>query len=438
MELEGQLLDTRNVLLVCEPLLDDRARYNVLAKWFCGQVFHDVNRFNEYARTLKDGKILVYVCGHTNESRVKMDRSHVARVFVIHDMSSDVLLRTFVGGDDEATHVNVGEVPINVHGVAVMFPKFFHGRDFFRCINEEHVFQDLKLSNKPGTAFRKGIYLTPVEKLDDGSLKFRLLRCSTNLSGPSDNFKATDKEVVGKVDQMRPFFMPGSTSGLNHVLAQTYHNSVNEEGKQKKATIKAHSDKTKDMPRDGVMAFCTFYQNYDGNTFVDAKEKGWKQHPNNNNDDAHDHDDAFDWIYGKGMSILTRLKFQLKPQAAAAYPHLTKSFHVALYPNSVLMMSLETNRLYTHEIVPSAHDVDKIPVRLGYVVRCSETDAIHSNGKTMIASANGYCELQDATPDGQKQLSQLYYLENTSIQVVDYKDKFFFSMNNGDYMAPLL
>lgn len=101
-------------------------------------------------------------------------------------------------------------------------------------------------------------------------------------------------------------------------------------------------------------------------------------------------------------------------------------------------MSLDTNRLYTHEICPSAHNVDKIPVRLGYVIRCSETEALHTNGQTLVASQTGYRPLEEATPEGEKELSRLYFLENTTIERMDYKDKFFFSMNSGDYMAPLL
>ena len=147
--------------------------------------------------------------------------------------------------------------------------------------------------------------------------------------------------------------------------------------------------------------------------------------------------DQFDWVYGKGVSILTRLKFQIKPEAAKQNPDLKSSFFVTLYPNSVLLMSLETNRLYTHAICPSAHNVEHIPVRLGYVIRCSETEAIYTKeGETMILSENGYVPLEEPTAEGVEELTKLYYIENTTIDMVDYKDKFFFSMNKGDYMAP--
>jgi len=55
-----------------------------------------------------------------------------------------------------------------------------------------------------------------------------------------------------------------------------------------------------------------------------------------------------------------------------------------LYPNSVFIMSLEMNRLYTHEISPSHLPMDLIPLRLGYVIRCSKTKAIYKDNKTYI------------------------------------------------------
>jgi len=64
-------------------------------------------------------------------------------------------------------------------------------------------------------------------------------------------------------------FGHGVPAELNHVLAQVYHNTAASTGaggveghvstKEKKARIKSHSDKTKDMPVNGVMAVCTFY-----------------------------------------------------------------------------------------------------------------------------------------------------------------------------------
>src|SRR5262245_45504487 len=82
--------------------------------------------------------------------------------------------------------------PVRVHGVAVYSRRFFEmGVDFFSAICSDHTFQSLTESTKPGTAHRTGMYPTPVTRARD-ELHFRLLRCSTNLSGPTENFSATD------------------------------------------------------------------------------------------------------------------------------------------------------------------------------------------------------------------------------------------------------
>src|SRR4029079_17700858 len=118
-----------------------------------------------------------------------------------------------------------------------------------------------------------------------------LLRCSTNLDGPTDSFRATDNEIISKVNNICEQFFQTKTD-LNHVLAQVYNNA-SIEGKERKAKISEHSDKTKDMPRNGLIAFTTFYQ------FNDNKDV--KKHKDN----------AFDYYY-KDTSVLTRLRFRLK------------------------------------------------------------------------------------------------------------------------------
>ena len=70
-------------------------------------------------------------------------------------------------------------------------------------------------------------------------------------------------------------------ASLNHVLAQIYYNkSATEDQKQTKAKIKAHSDKTKDMPTNGLMAFCTFYDNLNKINKLDTDpfDYGFKNH----------------------------------------------------------------------------------------------------------------------------------------------------------------
>lgn len=64
------------------------------------------------------------------------------------------------------------------------------------------------------------------------------------------------------------------------------------------------------------------------------------------------------------------------------------NFDITLYPNSVFVMSLDMNRLYTHEIIPSILPIDRIPTRMGYVIRCSKTNAIFKNEQTYIINEN--------------------------------------------------
>ncbi|MCX2179243.1 hypothetical protein KV205_01680 [Streptomyces sp. SKN60] len=311
---------------------------------------------------------------------------------------------------------DLGRVPLRVHGVGVYYRRFFGlGDDHFGRIRAEHAFQSLTESTKPGTAHRSGIYLTPVTR-DGDELHFRLLRCSTNLSGPTEGFRPTDTSIVDALNREAAAVFRGQAP-LNHVLAQIYHNTrATAERKQSKAKISAHADKTKDMPVNGIMAFCTFYDGLD--RLQPLAE------------------DGFD--YGvKGVSGLTRLQFRLKEPAqerdAAVFP---PQFTVTLHPGSVFFMPLSTNRLYTHEIRPSALDAELLPTRLGYVVRCSSAEAVHRDGQTFLKAAEELVRLEPPTEAGMDELRRLYAEENRSSSFIDYGDEFLFSMNAGDYRAP--
>lgn len=113
---------------------------------------------------------------------------------------------------------------------------------------------------------------------------------------------------------------------------------------------------------------------------------------------------------------------------------------MTLYPNSVFIIPLSTNRLYTHEIVPSVLPVDMIPTRLGYVMRCSNRKAIYREGQTYIWNEkdHAYVLLEKPVPDGFKKLTNLYFKENTSDDVVEYGDEFLFSLNRGDFDKPFI
>ncbi len=136
--------------------------------------------------------------------------------------------------------------------------------------------------------------------------------------------------------------------------------------------------------------------------------------------------------------MLTVLRFKLKDDVVDRDQFETQ-FDVVLYPNSVYMMPLATNRIYTHEIVPSLLPADIIPTRLGYVVRSSDTDAVFRKGQTFLIHKDG-CQtpLEPIPRKGAIELRELYMLENTTSQIVNYdtQNRFYFSMNDGDYMCP--
>lgn len=401
---EARILHSNNVLIV-PSTVEDKS----LVRDFCGSVITT----DDLSSGLSDfsGKT-VYLCGDVSGvSRHSLDSAE--RTFIV---------REFSHGYDESNVgqigmlVDVGRVPVNVHGVGVYYRRFFaSGDDYFNRIRAEHTFQSLTESTKPGTARRTGIYLTPVEQ-EGEELHFRLLRCSTNLSGPTENFRATDNHIVDALNREASFIFENHAE-LNHVLAQVYANTpAAEEHKQSKAKISAHADKTKDMPTNGIMAFCTFYDRLDGLRPLAT--------------------DAFDYGH-KSISGLTRLHFRLKaPVVEHTDYNLPSEFALTLYPDSVFFMPLSTNRLYTHEIRPSTLDADLLPTRLGYVVRCSNAEAVHKDGQTFLKLDGKLVALAPPTPEGMSELRRFYAEENKTRSRIDYGDGILFSMNNGDYVAP--
>ena len=349
----------------------------------------------------------VFLCGDMQHA-ASLDLGSAAQRFVVAERSEHVDAVPW-------PVVGLGRVPIDVHGVGVYYRQFFDPSvDYFGRIQAEHEFQSLTESTKPGVAHRTGIYLCAVQPRADERY-FHLLRCSTNLSGPTDNFRATDQQIVRALNQQAARLFDDAAP-LNHVLAQTYHNRpATETRKQTKATIKSHADKTKDMPANGIMAFCTFY---DGLDRLDPMAG-----------------DPFDRGYKKA-SGLTRLVFRLKPglDEEAALP---ARFAITLYPHSVFFMPLSTNRWYTHEIQSSTLDAAQLPTRLGYVVRCSATEAVHRHGQTRLRGADGsFQALEPPSAEGVAELRQRYAQENRTAEHVSYGDRFRFSLNRGDYESP--
>lgn len=408
-ERESQIIQTNTILLVLSE--SEANSLGELADDFCGTVVLGTSRLP----SLSDKT--VYLVGDIAEidARVALELEAAKRVYIIRELSHSYK------GNMGWQVVDVGQVPILVHGVGVYYRRFFDSSfEGFDQIRAEHAFQTLTESTKPGTAFRTGIYLTPVDERDD-EVRFRLLRCSSNFSGPTVNFGASDKHIVEALNQETASVFE-NPAPLNHVLAQIYHNApASGQQKQTKAKIKAHSDKTKDMPGNGLMAFCTFYNKSELERLKPLAS------------------DVFDYGYKK-TSGLTKLRFRLKDCVAQRSGcTFTPQFDVTLYPNSVFLMPLSTNRLYTHEIRPAALDPHLLPTRMGYVVRCSATEAVHKNGQTFITMPGGkMVQLESPTSEGIQQLRALYAEENSCDDVVDYsKDgPILFSMNKGDYAQP--
>ena len=101
------------------------------------------------------------------------------------------------------------------------------------------------------------------------------------------------------------------------------------------------------------------------------------------------------------------------------------------------MINLETNRLYTHEIRPSALDVNKLPTTIGYVIRCSNTNSVFKENKTFIKENGSLYESRYGNEEEFTDLRAIYQVENRYIEKVDY-GKIHFTMNKGDLEMPEL
>lgn len=374
---------------------------------------------------------VILLINHLNLiNNVILDK-YLEQIIVVCDQN---VLNEFNLSNNKLKTTLIDNLPINIFNVGIFIKDVFSTTDIFSTIVSEHKFQSLTESNKQSNAFRKGIYLTPIEKYDN-LLKYKLLRCSSNLDGPTENFANIDVDIVSKVQNIANNYFSEKFE-LNHILAQIYNNFYSDNGKSCKAKIKAHSDKTKDMQENGIMAFCTFY---DTKNFKSHNTKS-NVFPNFNS-------------YCEKNNLLTKIRFKLKSDVTNNL--FVNTFDVTLYNNSVLLIPLETNRLYTHEIIPSVMPIENIPTRMGYVIRCSSTNAIYdlTNDKiyicydsdtdiktdtdtdTDIDQLSSLKQLKPITPDEIDYLKKMYYYENINSDKITY-DKMYSSMNQGDYMKP--
>jgi hypothetical protein len=429
---EATLLSNEHVLISVDTDPENSNQMEYIKQNFCGIVLTDIKELDTIKAPSNSHNRLMYLCGniHTFHDIIKNTNN---KIYVIKELSYNY-------ENYEHLLMSAGHVPMNVNDVGVYFREFFDQANYFDLISTEHEFQSLTESNKPGRALRTGIYLSRVQETNvttssirdkllaptkqlshdtQATTKFNLLRCSTNLSGPTDNFRKTDNHIIDQVNGVSEHFF-AHPAKLNHVLAQIYRNRLvpNARRPERKAKISAHSDKTKDMPRNGLMAFCTFYK-FDENKEI---KRGVT-------------DDPYDYTYKKKTSVLTRLRFRLKDMVTNQA--LIKEFSVLLYPNSVFLMSLTMNRLYTHEIIPSNLPISRIPTRMGYVIRCSKTEAVYKDGQTYINENGKHIKLEKITKEDAIKLKQLYLQENATDEFVNY-DSLYFSMNDGDYTKPMV
>lgn len=397
MRNENAITTRRCALLVLGEPQPTSALERVLIG-FCGRVVRSLTQARGCAR--------LYVCGD-----LSLWPEGLERALVIRELCTN--LEAMPEG---AELLGQGQVPLLVHDVGVMYPRLFDEPDLFARVQREHTFQNLTESTKGGQALRTGIYLTDVAREVEASgrevLHHRLLRCSSNLTGPTDNFRPTDRMIMAALNDAASAVFDRETS-LNHVLAQIYRNSRDDDqrGRERKARIGAHSDKTKDMRADGLIAFCTLYDP-EGFEHLEQTETG-------------------DWCY-QGTSGLTRLYFRRK----SGVEGLASEFTVTLYPNSVFLIPLSTNRLYTHEIRPSALNVERIPTRMGYVARSSKAEALFMDGHTYLKEGGALRRLEPMTYETLTELRGTYREENLSDERVAYGDVRF-SMNQGDYQRPI-
>lgn len=392
---ENSIVLNKHILLCVDCINMENAVE--LIKQFCGIVILDIDQFDEHNIQPNTN---IYICGNIlkiYQTSINIINRPTQIISELSHNHKKILIKT---------EISIGQVPLNMYNVGVYFKQFFNpNKDYFAHITNEHEFQALTESNKPDVALRKGIYLSKVIKENNDGYRFNLLRCSTNLKGPTENFRDTDNEIIGCVNNIIKDYFSEPVE-LNHVLAQVYENSI-KDGKERKARISSHSDKTKDMPRNGLIAFCTFYKDYN------IKHIGDSLH--------------------KEQTIFTRLRFKLKNNIENMCP----SFEIILYPNSVFIIPLSTNQLYTHEICSSILPIAKIPTRLGYVIRCSDQEAVHRYGTAYIEQNHIFVKMDEPTEENIKYLKDLYFKENSTVNVIDYGD-IDFSLNKGDYMKPKL
>jgi hypothetical protein len=426
-----RIFNSSNILLSFDSndlFKSSNAEYSFVWNNFCG---HKIDfAFPNYdidfvTKIIYDAKI-IYLVGDikhivdelilTNISNMSIMNQIIDKLCVVENMS-------FNNVDKFDKFISSYQLPINIQNLGVYIRSAFNNDDYkqdmFSIVVSDHKFQELTESNKPSKSLRTGLYLSNVEKINMFNLeninavKFNLMRCSTNFVGPTEAFTDNDVKIINYLNNLCDNYFVNHAK-LNHVLVQMYNND-----NKRKASIKEHSDKTEDMNLNGLIAFVSFYD------IETLKNSYYSKYIKTDGVD----------IFYKKTSVFTTLHFKLKN--VSKHSELPQFFDVKLYNNSCFIIPLRTNELYTHEIKPSTLSSDIIPVRIGYVVRCSDTVAININGDTHIFDKNN--KIHKLLPPNENDVSNIkksYLLQNTTDETINY-DFMQFSLNNGDYICPL-
>ena len=377
LQIENTIDYYSNILLVCHPHED----YSIVDN-FCGHViFHNFAHDNYYKFSPQKTYFLCGTIDHYTHESCKY-------IFFVKECCNPTPV-------DSPYTISKDSLPINHHGVAIELRNVFSQYDhLFTTVKRCHHFGELTESTKTNKAFRTGLYMSNVVKSDNEQYSFNLMRCSSNFSNATENFRFVDRNIIQTVQSKCDTLFEEPVS-LNHVLAQIYNNLED----MKRATLKAHSDKTKDMAIDsGVIAFCSFYD-------VEPLDE----------------------------RSCSRLKFKLKDKEDMS---MVKTFTLTLLPNSVIIIPLSTNRLYTHEIKSSLGTYPS--TRMGYVIRCSKQRAVSRNGETFLLMDNGdECCLTKPNPEEIVHIKGLYLAQNNETEYPDFMPVLSHSLNEGDFMTPI-
>jgi hypothetical protein len=383
MSIENELLTDVHILLYAHVKPASKllgAEFMYLKLHFCGKVVENVREIKRSINTI------IYFCG--NALRSPLD------AFVIKELSYNITTQSTV---------SLGAVPINISGAGIMFRRFFTKDCIFSEITNDRAFKQVTENCGSEKIAHTGLFLSPVERHRDG-LKYYIQRSRMVCSEPLSCMKTIDAEITSLVNvSVNSFFK--SKVRFNHIFADLHSPAENRKYKPFNK-----SENTKDMHADALIAYCTFYKDYDGLDFIRQSSD----------------DSIFDCAYG-GTSIFPKMRFKLKRDAPLD-KYMRNSFTVTLYPNSLFVISLSTNRFYTHEVImPNTKKL----TRVNYTLCSSKTWVLFRNRPYIYE--NGILTRMDKI--GGERLEELCSKENNSSIKIDYPNVYC-SLSEGDYKEP--